>query len=194
MPTSVQQDIASAFIARHDVATEPLPPAIQRRMVATGNQTVNKFRGIYQGSEKEPDALFKYRQENGNFIFLCVVEIGFSETYEELVEDIKIWIEGTNEVQTVVLIKLEEIPSYICPTQALQEEEIDALGSIYLSDLQPNMVTLDDKADIFGPLRLCNLTWVGRMRAFLEIWKSNATNREAERQGNRRVHLISTLC
>lgn len=187
MPTSVHEDIASTFIGRHEVAAEVLPPATARRIFATGSQIIRGFRGEYQGSDKEPDVLFKYKQEDGNVIYTCTVEIGMAETYQELVEDAKQWIEGQHEVQTVILIKLEEIPLYRCPTRTFQDEEIEALGLPHFSAIKSNMFRLQDPADIFGPLQLCNLTWVGRMHAFLEMWKANVTSGLAERQGDRTV-------
>jgi len=195
MPTSVHEDIASAFIGRHEVAAELLPPATAQRIVATGSQTISGFRGEYQGSDKEPDVLFKYEQENGNVMYTCTAEIGLAETYEELVEDAKQWIEGQHEVQTVILVKLEEIPLYRCPTRTFQDKEIEALGLPHFSAMKPNIFRLQDPADIFGPLQLRNLTWVGRMHAFLEIWKPNVTSGLAERQGDRTVSffLLSIL-
>ena len=62
------------------------------------------------------------------------------------------------------------------------------------TNLKPNMVSLEDEADIFGPLQLRDLTWVGRMDAFLEIWKPNAMNKNAERQGDRKVSSTLILC
>ena len=85
MATSVHEDIASIFIGRHGLATELLPPAMQKRMVATGSQIVKGFCRDYQGSSKAPDTLFKYKQEDGNVIFSSTLEICFTETYAQLV-------------------------------------------------------------------------------------------------------------
>lgn len=194
MPSGIHENCASSFIARHAVAVELLPPNIARRMKATGSQRIGTFTGAYKGSKKEADVLFKYQQQNQKLQYTCAVEIGFAETYEELVEDARLWIEGRHDIKTVVLIKVEEDPLYRSPIHKLQDDEIEALDLPHFPDLDTSMVVLEDRADGFGPLQIRNLTWVGRMSAFLEIWKANATTGFAELQGDRQVSCTSYEC
>jgi hypothetical protein len=52
-----------------------------------------------------------------------VVEAGFSENYENLVADARLWLEGMPTVNMVLLVKITESPVYISPTQDLKEED-----------------------------------------------------------------------
>ena len=116
------------------------------------------------------------------------MEVGLSETYDELVEDARQWLEGKKEVQTVFLVKVQEALSYQCSTRHMQDDEIVAMK--LPSDIDHESFSLEDETDVFSPLCIGNMVWVGRMRGFLEIWKENAMGGLAERQGDRAVSLL----
>ena len=118
---------------------------------------VGAFRGSYQYSTKEADVLFKYHPPNGPISYTCAIEVGFAEKYEDLVEDIKLWIEG-GQMWMVILISVEEAPRYRCPTSALQDDEIEALDLPAIPALNTSMVSLEDPTDRFGPLQIRGLT------------------------------------
>lgn len=177
----------SPFFRSDTIATQDLRPDILRQIQVVGGQRVGAFSGAYEGSKKEPDVLFKYRQQDHHVSYTAVVEVGLSETYEELMEDVKMWIEGTHDLRTVILIKVEEDPRYQSPTSKLDDDEIMALVFPHHRDLDPSMVVLEDPNDSFGPLQLNDLTWVGKMCIFLEIWKRNETTSDAKQQGPRMV-------
>lgn len=187
MPSGVHERLISSFIGRHEIAREDLPKAVAERVGAVGSQRVGGFTGQYQGSKKEADVLFTYEQQNRKILYTCAIEIGFSETYEELVEDARLWIEGQHDVKTVILIKVVEDPPYRSPIHTLREDEIKGLGFLRFRELDTSLVVLEDQADRFGKLQIRNLTWVGKMYAFLEIWKTNTGTGNAERQGVRKV-------
>lgn len=187
MPSGVHERLVSAFIGRHEIAREDLPKAVAERVGVVGSQRIGGFTGQYQDSKKEADVLFTYEQQNRNILYTCAIEIGFFETYEELVEDARLWIEGQHDVKTVILIKVVEDPLYRSPIHTLREDEIKRLDFSRLRELNISMVVLEDQADKFGKLQLRNLTWVGKMYAFLEIWKANTGTGNAERQGARKV-------
>lgn len=77
-----------------------------------GSQRVRGFAGQYQGNKKEADMLFTYEQQNRKILYTCAIEIGFSETYEELIEDVRLWIKGQHDAKTVILIKVVKDPPY----------------------------------------------------------------------------------
>lgn len=187
MPSPVHETFASPFIGSHALGTQDLRPEIARQIDAVGSQRVGAFGGAYEGSKKEPDVLFKYSQPNDNVLYTAVVEIGFTETYEELVEDIKLWIEGNMNMRTVILIRVEENPRYRSPTSKLEDDEVKELRFLNLRDLNPSMAVLTDPNDSFGPLQIHNLVWVGEMSVFLEVWKRDTVNGKAKQQGTRSV-------
>jgi len=186
MPSGAHEPLASTFIEKLGVAKELLSPAIARQVKVVGGQKVGAFQGSYQSSMKEADVLFKYHPPNGPISYTCAIEVGFVERYEDLVDDIKLWIEG-GHMRMVILIKVDEAPLYRCPTRALQDNEIEALDLPAIPDLITSMVALENQTDRFGPLQIHGLTWVNKMDAFLEIWKPDGTTGEARLQGDRRV-------
>ena len=90
MLSGVHERLISSFIGRHEIAREDLSKAVAEQVGAVGSQRVGGFTGQYQGSKKEADVLFTYQQQNQKILYTCAVEIGFSETYEELVEDARL--------------------------------------------------------------------------------------------------------
>ena len=197
MPSGVHEELTSSFIESNAIAKQDLRPDIVRQLSVVGTQRVGAFRGVYEGSKKEADVLFKYRQQNRHVSYSAVVEVGLSETYEELVKDVKLWIEGNHDVRTAILVKVEEDPRYLSPISKLDDDQIVALGFPHHRDLDPCMVVLEDPNDSFGPLQLNNLTWVGKMSTFLEIWKRDETTGDAKQQGPRMVSyspFITLMC
>ena len=188
MPSPVHEMFASPFILSYGGATQDLRPEIARQIDVVGNQRVGAaFRGVYEGSKKEPDVLFKYEQQNGDVLYTAVVEIGFAETCEELLEDVKLWIEGNRDIRTVVLIKVEENPRYCSPTSKLEADEVRDLRFPDPKDLRASMAVLKDPNNSFGPLQINNLVWVGEMSVWLEIWKRDRVSGKAKQQGIRTV-------
>ncbi|KAK3174165.1 hypothetical protein OEA41_001409 [Lepraria neglecta] len=167
---------------------------VARQMHVIGNQTVGAaFTGAYEGSRKESHVLFKYKGQDHNVLYTAVVEIGFAETYEELINDVKLWIEGTRDIRTVILIKVEENPRYYSPTSKLEDDKVKDLGFLDRGGLNTSMVSLKDPNNSFGPLQINNLVWVGEIGVFLEIWKRDTMNGEAKQQGTRSVSCTSFL-
>ena len=192
MPSPLHEVFATPIIISKFVATQNLQPEIVSQINVVGTQKVGAFTGAYEGSKKEPDLLFKYKGQDHNVLYTAVVEIGFTETYEELIDDIKLWIEGNRDIRTVILIKVEENPQYHSLTSKL-EDEVEDLGFPDPSDLDTSMVILKDPNNSFGPLQINNLVWVDKMDVFLEIWKRDIVSGEAKQQGTRSVSCTSSL-
>ena len=194
MPSPVHEIFASPFVRSDGVATQDLRPEIAKRIDVVGAQRVGAaFRGAYKGSKKEADVLFKYEQQNGDTSYTAVVEIGFAETYEELIQDVEMWIEGSRDIRTVILIKVEENPRYCSPTIKLEDDEVRDLGFPDPKDLRASMAVLKDPNNSFGPLQINNLVWVGEITVWLEIWKKDRVSGKAKQQGTRTVSYTPLL-
>ena len=63
---------------------------------------VRDFLGAYQLSRKEPDIMIRPGDQLHPSI---VVEAGWSESYPHLERDMRLWIDGTREVNVVLIIK-----------------------------------------------------------------------------------------
>ena len=193
MPSPLHEVFATPIIISNAVATQELRSEIAGQINVVGTQRVGAFTGAYEGSTKEPDVLFKYEGQDQNVLYTAVVEIGFTETYEELIDDAKLWIEGNQDIRTVILIKVEENPRYHSPTSKLEDDEVEDLGFPDPKDLRTSLVVPKDLNDSFGLLQINNLSWVNKMSVFLEIWKRDAENGEAKQQGTRSVSCTSFL-
>lgn len=163
MPSPVHEIFASPFISSDAIATQDLPSEIRKQLAAVGSQRVGAFTGAYEGSKKEPDVLFKYKGQDHKVLYTAVVEIGFTETYEELIDDAKLWIEGNRDIRTVILIKVEENPQYYPPTSKLEDDEVEDLGFPDPKDLDTSRVIPKNPNDSFGPLQINNF-WSGLIR------------------------------
>lgn len=188
MPSSVHETLASPFIRKLEVAASNLRPDIERRVDVVGTQKVGRFTGAYEGSKNEPDVLFNYAGLDRDVRYTAIVEIGFTETYEHLIDDVTMWIEGNRHIMTAILIKVEEDPRYRSPTCNMENSEVEKLEFPKPADLKTSMVILEDANNSYGPLKIKNLIWVGTMAVFLEIWKRDPEDGKAKRQGIRRVN------
>lgn len=63
---------------------------------------VRDFLGAYDQSRKEPDMMVRPGDQLHPSI---VVEVGWDESYPYLERDMRLWIEGTREVNVVLVIK-----------------------------------------------------------------------------------------
>lgn len=193
MSSPLHEPFASFFVENCFVAKQNLRPEIASQARIVGTQRVGAFKGAYEGSKKEPDVLFKYIGQDHNVLHTAVVEIGFAETYEELVEDAKLWIEGTGDVKTVILIKVEESPCYRCPTGMLEDGEIRGLGFPRPIGVDTSMVSRQDAKDSFGPLQINNLVWVNKISVFFKFWIRDEASGKAKQKGTRAVSCTSLL-
>lgn len=144
----------SRFCASDTLAEQNLRSETTRQLDEVGTQKVGAFTGAYNGSKKEPDVLFKYEGNDRKVLYTAVVETGFTATYKELMDDIRLWIEGNKNIRTVILIKVEEDPRYHSPIGKMEDNEIEDLRFPDLEDLDTSMVIFEDSNDIFGPLKI----------------------------------------
>lgn len=194
MPSGVHEILASPFIVSAGIARLNLRPDIEKQLRVVGSQKVGNFEQAYEGSEKDPDVLFRFAPVDDHVCYTAVVEVGLTETFQELVEDVRMCIEGNDDIRTAILIKAEEDPRYIFLTSKLDDDEALALGLPPLRDLNTSLVLLEDRVDAFGPFWLNDLVLVGKMSIFLEIWKRVDTTGDAKRWGPRMVSYSRLSC
>ena len=174
-----------------------LPSPVQDRMNIATNQHFRGFAGRYSGSLKTPDLAIQFENDAGVPKIKFILEVGFSETSQDLVEDARLWLEGKDEVSLVVLVKFTEIPSYQCPARNLDDEKLEQLEFSESADIR---VMVFNSEREYGPITYKGLQWVGRIsEAFMELWRRNQATGLATKVGRRRVRLLnilkdSTLC
>lgn len=100
---------------------------------------------------------------------LVAVEVGFSETYEQLQTDMELWLKGSEgKVRAVILISLTETPKYSAKP--------------FLDDytVEPDPDALPARRGPHGPLYRGEHVLVGAITGFIEIWRFNATTGTVE--------------
>ena len=161
-------------------STSNLPQDLQRQTSVSWETTTNKFSDIWSGSKKRPDLSIEVRNASRRLELKWVVEVGLSETYDQLVEDAQLWLEGHPTVAMVVLIKFCEVPRYRCPVFDQNPEKLGI--PLNLEAIDEAEVTMEGQ---LGPATYKGLQWVGKIsEVFMEIWVKDGDGR-AVRQGNR---------
>jgi hypothetical protein len=190
MPSPVHESVVCPFSRGFFNATMDLPSSIQNRMNVATNEDFGGFAGTYSGSSKTPDLAIQLKNANGKREIKFVLEVGFSETYQELVDDAKLWLEGKEEVSLVMLVKFTETPSYRCPARNLGDHELEQLEFPEPADIQ---VTNFNSGGEYGPVTYKGLQWAGVIsEAFIELWTRNPATGKATKVGRRRVSLLHT--
>jgi len=190
MPSAVHESIIHPFSRGFTDATVGLPLSVQTRMNVATNQNFKGFAGRYSGSSKTPDLAIQFKNATGKREIKFILEVGFSETYEDLVEDAKLWLEGKEEVSLVVLVKFTEDPNYQCPARGLNDKELEQLEFPEAADIDVDDFNSEGE---YGPVTYKGLQWAGVIsEAIMELWTRNPATGLATKSGHRRVRLLHT--
>ncbi|KAI9770442.1 MAG: hypothetical protein M1840_003328 [Geoglossum simile] len=182
MPSLVHESITSTFSDGFAIVKSTLPASIRTRIHTVTNQEYCGFGGQYRGSNKTPDLAIEFENAKGDPEPKFVLEIGFSETYEDLVQDAKMWLEGRRDTCVLVLANIQETPKYRCPVRHFDDEDFKQLGFPEFTELRASDFNLEDE---YGPATYKGLVWVGKISAAsIEIWKRDAVTGLATRNGS----------
>jgi hypothetical protein len=216
MPTPVHESILFDFTSAIAEAQTDLPR--RARLSCVTGEEMNGFENQYSGSTKIPDLGVQIINHDDELETKMVVEIGFSEDYDALINDARLWLEGTSSVSLCVLISFEEKPHYQCPVDDnMDEKRFKKLGFPDPRELKPKHFHLEG---LFGPAIYKGLDdeeaddgevddeevddeevgdeepdnkefkWTGNIStAFLERWKRDAAGK-AKKIGKRVVSKI----
>ncbi|KAI9782491.1 MAG: hypothetical protein M1839_004977 [Geoglossum umbratile] len=156
-----------------------LPIHLRKRISQYTNARNNGFVGKYHGSFKVPDLELILTDDNGNWVSMLALEVGDSETYEELVDDARFWLEGHPQASTIFLVKMEERPQYQNPVR-----DAKGLGPRQAAAIQCADLTAETR---YMPIVPRDLVWVGEITAFMEIWKRDPRTGSVYQFGDRIV-------
>ena len=120
MPTPLHGTIQSSFTSAIAEAEADLPFPAQCFWAA--DHETNGFKGQYFGSTKTADLAVEIINAHDTLETKMVVEIGFSEEYEALINNAILWLEGMSSVSLCVLVSFEEKPHYRCPVDYNMDE------------------------------------------------------------------------
>ena len=184
MSSSIHASVISTIHEGFSVARRSLPIHIQDRMNIARDQRYKIFGGIYTGSKNVTDLALDIKNDIGVREVKFVAEVGFSETYEDLVHDAKLWLEGSETFSLVMLVKLEEDPCYRCPIRNLTQSEFAQLEFPPMKEIRYQPFTISGP---YGPAEYKGFKWVGKISGFLEFWTLDPDTRLASRIMTRMV-------
>ena len=131
---------------------------------------------------KISDIAFKFPNAAGDIEPKFILQVGTSETYEDLIRHAKLWLEGKAEVSVVMIAKLVETPSFQYPTN---DQQLELLGLLEASQIRGRYFTLEREN---GPVSYKGVRWAGNIsEAFVEVWKRQPGSGLATQIGNRIV-------
>lgn len=103
------------------------------------------------------------------FSYNADVEIGSRKTYENFIDDVKIWISRTKYVKTMILIKVEKNWRYYFSIRKIEYAEFGDLEFSKTQRSETSMVILVYWSNSFGPRQIDSLIWMSKMAVFCEI-------------------------
>lgn len=167
----------STVSAGFTIARNSLPDDLRLKIDIVHNQHYKDFQGLYDGSEKTPDTAVEITNADGAEVVKFVLEVGFAESYEMLLEDVKQWIEGREASCLVMIVNIEESPGYKCPTRGLSDVEFSQLGFPPRHEINTQTFTLNGP---YGPACYKGFQWVGQVTGFVEMYKRDPVTKMAK--------------
>jgi len=151
--------------------------------VSTG-EAIRILEGKSAGERKVPDLCIREKM-TGESRVRWVLEVGFSETYKELLEDVHAWLTGREpEIIYCVLVKITEDPRYHCPLRNISDEEVQRRGLKRAKMIR----NTDFTSKQYGPVFCDGDQWVGEIReVFWELWRLNPGTGTPELVGDREL-------
>ena len=161
MPGALHETFTSFLFTAFVIQIQCLPPAIRSKFKTIPNLECGGFQNQYKGSKKTPDLQIWVKDAQGDYDIKLVVEVGFSEPYAQLKEEMKLWIEGKSSISAAILCQLVESPKYRCPTTDLDDDEIDQLNFPPSDEIKGLLFSLENDENQLGPVIYKNLVWCG---------------------------------
>lgn len=166
MPSPIHDAVVSHFMQGFTCAQDTASEAVQFSTRLATNEMYNDFD---DRSCKIADLYLKVTDQTGIGQPKFVLEVGVSESYEQLVKDAKLWLERNCTVSVVVLVKVTEASKCRCPVSDTLMEDLS------LFNLPENSSQLCPEEFVsrgdYGPIFFQGFKWVGEISdAYMEIW------------------------
>jgi hypothetical protein len=162
----------------HKIMAEvPDHPKLFMQENNAGTETLADF------TTKIPDMILSYAPNKTTAMKpVFVVEIGFTESYTDLLKSMRIWLSGHEHVKIAFLVKFEESPRY-SGKKCLSKLPPDLLSNAdkYLKDRDAVQLAWRD-----GKVFAHGASFVGHTKGFLEVWR-RSTSGKATLRGKRIV-------
>ena len=109
-----------------------------------------------------------FKLPNGARELVLVLEVGFSQSWAELIRIATRWLEKTGEVRLVLIAKLTEKPTYSKPIRSMTNKELQPLELKSAFEIRDVDFELEGEQ---GPVTFRGLQWVGSIsERYIETW------------------------
>lgn len=109
-----------------------------------------------------------FKLPNGNRELVLVLEVGFSQSWADLIRIATRWLEKTGEVRLVLIAKLTEKPTYSNPIRNMTNKELQPLELKSAFEIRDGDFELEGEQ---GPVTFRGLQWVGSIsECYIETW------------------------
>jgi hypothetical protein len=173
MASPIHQSIISHLNDEIITSRATLPAYLRQQTQVLWGQKFDAFEDQRSNSEKLPDLSIRVCNTDNEMELKWVLEVGDSETYEHLKNDIQLWLEGGSVTQ-VTIVRFCETPRYCRPLPIYDEtgEELDprkVLGiPLDFKAIRQKDVTLEGD---YGPASYKGLRWVEQIsEVWMETW------------------------
>lgn len=146
------------------LAEQNFDTSISRKFRSIDNVRLGYSKGEWNGSFRKSDFAIAWQMDGGGTDIHTIVEVGSSQSRNQLREVAKIYLEGAPQTSRVILIDLVETPKYVQPTNL----NIDELKNIKSTEFQ---VDSDQ-----GPVWYKGIRWVGHNTISWEVWERDPKN------------------
>jgi hypothetical protein len=186
MPSPLHEVVISTISRGIAEATVGLPSSVKDQLQVTTGEDWNGFGGKYAASEKRADLAIRFIPPTGATKLGFVVEVGFSECYEDLANDAKLWLEGTSQVSVLLLVAIEERPKYRCPVNP-SHADLERLSDLIIPTDPAEVKEEEFKAlGEFGPVYYYyrGFKWFNIIQdAYIEEWRRDPLTGKAIKHG-----------
>lgn len=166
-----------------ELLTDCLRPKLAANVRAATGRSFYMLSGQDAGLKKKPDLSIIERNPGNKEQIKWALEIGFSETYDDLLEDARSWLTGrSGDAVYCALVKITEDPKFTCPLRGISDEDVQRRG---LKDAE-TIEEQDFTGEEYGPVFYDGDRWAGNIReVFWEVWRRHPGTGKPELVGKR---------
>jgi hypothetical protein len=188
MASSIRQLIVTQLIDDIILSTVTLPANLGQQTQLFLGEKFKSFRDQWSGSRKVPDLGLKVRNADNEIELKWVLEVGFSEQYKQLKDEVQLWLDGNSQVSTVTIVGFRETPQYHYPLPIYDEtgeesdpREVVGIPSDFQAIREKDIILEGD----YGPATYKGLRWAEPIsEAWMETWV-RGMHGEVIQRGNR---------
>lgn len=167
-PTPLHESFGPILADSIHNAIMHLPESMRTSFKARTSQEYIGFRDNTSGTGKIPDLAVTFKLPNGNRELVLVLEVGFSQSWADVVRIATRWLEKTDEVKLVLIAKLTEKPTYSNPIRNMTNKELQPLELKSAFEIKERDFELEGEQ---GPVTFRGVQWVGSIsECYIETW------------------------